>query len=345
MDKKSNFLFLLFSIIFTETHAAKGSNRHQFGSTKLFVFGDSYVDTGNSRNPASSSWKEPYGITFPGKPTGRFSDGRVLTDYIASFSGISSPIAFERRKLVKKSKLQFGMNFACGGTGVFDTLDNGPNMTTQINFFQQQVEQEVYSKCNLNSSVALVSLAGNDYGAFLAKHVDLKDLRAFTSSIIDQLAINLERIRSLGVPKIAVTAVEPMGCLPQSTASSSYQNCSETWNLISNFHNQILQQTVQKLNGESRKSVFTILDLNSAFRSAFKSQDSAGNLKFKHPLKPCCVGVSKEYSCGSVDKTGARKYTTCKNPELSFFWDTLHPSQGGWRAVYSVLQSSLQQLY
>lgn len=48
----------------------------------LFVFGDSYADTGNIRKSLSSSWKQPYGLTFPGKPAGRFSDGRVLTDYI-----------------------------------------------------------------------------------------------------------------------------------------------------------------------------------------------------------------------------------------------------------------------
>lgn len=51
-------------------------------SKKLFVFGDSYADTGNTRKDAPGSWKEPYGITFPGEPTGRFSDGRVLTDYV-----------------------------------------------------------------------------------------------------------------------------------------------------------------------------------------------------------------------------------------------------------------------
>ena len=51
---------------------------------KLFVFGDSYVDTGNNRKPAAKSWQYPYGVTFPGKPTGRFSDGRVLTDYLGN---------------------------------------------------------------------------------------------------------------------------------------------------------------------------------------------------------------------------------------------------------------------
>ncbi|CAK7325255.1 unnamed protein product [Dovyalis caffra] len=63
----------------------KGSDHehHQNGSLKLFVFGDSYADTGNWEKSAAS-WKEPYGFTFPGKPAGRFSDGRVLTDYIGA---------------------------------------------------------------------------------------------------------------------------------------------------------------------------------------------------------------------------------------------------------------------
>jgi hypothetical protein len=75
--------------------------------------------------------------------------------------------------MVKKSKLRFGMNFAYGGTGVFETLlINGPNMTTQINLFEKQLEEEVYSESDLNSSVALVSLAGNDYFALFAKHAD-----------------------------------------------------------------------------------------------------------------------------------------------------------------------------
>jgi hypothetical protein len=56
-------------------------------SLNLIVFGDSYVDTGNFLN--SPSYKLPYGITFPGKPAGRFSDGRVLTDYIGKLSSLS----------------------------------------------------------------------------------------------------------------------------------------------------------------------------------------------------------------------------------------------------------------
>lgn len=60
-----------------------------FRPTKIFVFGDSYVDTGNIPKSVLGSWKEPYGLTFPGKPAGRFSDGRVLTDYLGKFININ----------------------------------------------------------------------------------------------------------------------------------------------------------------------------------------------------------------------------------------------------------------
>jgi hypothetical protein len=46
----------------------------------IYVFGDSYVDTGN--NPVTV---QPYGSDWPGHTAGRWSDGRVLTDYFGKF--------------------------------------------------------------------------------------------------------------------------------------------------------------------------------------------------------------------------------------------------------------------
>lgn len=63
-----------------------------------------------------------------------------------------------------------GLNFAYGGSGVFDTLgDILPNMSTQIGFFEKLMGDSVYNKWDLKSSVVLVCLSGNDYGAFLAQ--------------------------------------------------------------------------------------------------------------------------------------------------------------------------------
>lgn len=53
-----------------------------------------------------------------------------------------------------------------------------------------------------------------------------------------------------------------------------------------------------------------------------------------NPLQPCCVGV---LFCEII--------LLCDKPELTFFWDGLHPSQNGWYAVYQMVQSSLPQIF
>ncbi|XP_022144802.1 GDSL esterase/lipase At5g03610-like [Momordica charantia] len=313
---------------------------------KLFVFGDSYVDTGNHRKPAAKSWKYPYGITFPGKPTGRFSDGRVLTDYLAKYLGVKSPIPYKWRK-VGFRQLKNGMNFAYGGTGVFDTFILSPNMSTQIDFLQQLIDESTYTSQDLQSSVALISLAGNDYAVYQATNGSAQGFQAFITKVVNQLEVNLRRIHGLGVPKIVVTALEPLGCLPSSTVASSFQQCNATENLLVNFHNLLLQQSVAKLNSELKNgtsSTFILLDLYSSFMAALNNKgDHLGNVKFENPLKPCCVGISNAYSCGSVDANG-EKYAICEDPKAAFFWDEVHPSQQGWFAVYSALEANLKQL-
>ncbi|KAJ9684869.1 hypothetical protein PVL29_017046 [Vitis rotundifolia] len=43
-------------------------------------------------------------------------------------------------------------------------------MTIQIDLFRRQLQKKLYTKVDLNSSIALVSLAGNDYTAYLARN-------------------------------------------------------------------------------------------------------------------------------------------------------------------------------
>lgn len=76
------WVFLIIFFVGIEVNASKHHHNARHRHRHLFVFGDSYADTGNINRLLANSWKSPYGETFPGKPTGRFSDGRVLTDFI-----------------------------------------------------------------------------------------------------------------------------------------------------------------------------------------------------------------------------------------------------------------------
>ena len=94
--------------------------------------------------------------------------------------------------------------------------------------------------------------------------------------MIKQLGLNLQRIESLGVRKIVVMNLQPLGCLPSETISYLYKNCSTSGNSLSLVHNQVLEKTVEKLNNKSKESVFVILDMYRAFLSAMKKEGQPG---------------------------------------------------------------------
>ncbi|XP_022925651.1 GDSL esterase/lipase At5g03610-like isoform X2 [Cucurbita moschata] len=328
--------------VYNHHHHRRRHLRHRFRPTKLFVFGDSYADTGNILFPISPALQFPYGITFPGKPIGRFSDGRVLTDFAARHVGLKSPIPFSVRNRVGLRRFkETGVNFAFGGTGVFDTEYPLPNMTTQIDFFQQlRHGDSIFTNTDAQSSVALVSASGNDYAFYFAMNSSRQGLKPFIMSVVSQIIVNLKRIGGLGVKKIAVTGLGPLGCLPVFTAPSSYKQCNETINSLVQFHNLLLKEAVKKLNQETKHSskVF-VVDVYGAFMSIIEGRKRYNNGEFKTPLKPCCYGVGSGFSCGSVDGEGKKMFVLCEDQKAAFFWDSVHPTQQGWAAAISAFKS------
>ncbi|CAI8610784.1 unnamed protein product [Vicia faba] len=323
-------------------------HHHKEPITKLFVFGDSYVDTGNlNKKGFAPSWKQPYGVTFPGKPSGRFSDGRVLTDYIAEYLNVKLPASYSKREYVAPHQLKNGMSFAFCGTGVFETLNQGPNMTTQIDFFQKEIEDKVFTASDFINSVALVSVAINDYNCYTTKNGSIEGLPSFISSVVNQTIKNVIRIKELGVKKVIISNLLPLGCLPYETTLSSFKQCNETTNnLIVTYHNTLLTEAVKKLNQQIEdhsSSLFIVLDIYDSFMWVLKHPST---YNINNELEPCCIGVSSKYFCGMLMEK-VKMYKVCENPESALFWDMGHPTDAGWHAVYTRLRimNALENIY
>jgi len=75
--------FIFFTSIYSQTQAPVARPK----PSALFVFGDSTVDAGNNnfiRTPMKSNFP-PYGRDFINHiPTGRFTNGRLVSDFIGS---------------------------------------------------------------------------------------------------------------------------------------------------------------------------------------------------------------------------------------------------------------------
>lgn len=95
-------------------------------------------------------------------------------------------------------------------------------------------------------------------------------------SLINQLAIDIKRMQAIGVPKIVVTSLPPLGCYPPNTVVSAYTECNETANQLSSFHNLLLNITVNEINNSSspKGQKVVVLDLYKAFLSSIQGTET-----------------------------------------------------------------------
>ncbi|XP_022133148.1 GDSL esterase/lipase At5g03610-like [Momordica charantia] len=342
MESVKLFLPLLFiiSLVAGQGLAHHYSLRRSFEAiNKLFVFGDSYVDTGNVIDGDLVS-KYPNGITWPGKPAGRYSDGYVLTDYFASFLGLKFPIPYvQLHDVVMHID---GVNFAFGGSGVFTTIFPVPKLTDQIDFFQGFIDNSTLTPQYIDSSIALVSVSGNDYMTYFVNHIFdwtrlVMGLKPFIRSMVNTIRDDLKRIHSLGVKKVVVTTLGPLECVPMTTMFLEYERCVTILNLVVDYHNSLLQEAVTKLNNETNTDdpSFSILDLHAAFSSIIQNKGyPKGNITFSTPLEPCNKLVTEQ---------GVMRYKLCEDPKSAFYWDFAHITHQGWLAAFSYLTDTLNK--
>jgi len=84
----------------------------------------------------------------------------------------------------------------------------------------------------------------------------------------------------LGINKVAIGLLEPIGCLPHITVVTFHLSCVGLLNLASEYHNKVLLQTVLELNQQVGKPVYVTLDLYNAFLSTIKTMQKKRDGKF-----------------------------------------------------------------
>lgn len=94
------------------------AEKHPRFFNKIYAFGDSFTDTGNTRSFSGPTGfghvsNPPYGSTFFHHPTNRYSDGRLVIDFVAQ--SLSLPF-LPPYKGLKGNDSFHGVNFAVAGS-------------------------------------------------------------------------------------------------------------------------------------------------------------------------------------------------------------------------------------
>ncbi|XP_022848008.1 GDSL esterase/lipase At1g28570-like isoform X3 [Olea europaea var. sylvestris] len=158
------------------------ASKYACGCYKSIIsFGDSLADTGNLLYLESTSSNEkppsgflPYGETFFHHPTGRFSDGRLIIDFIAQDMGLPFVPPFHGEGNVSRRNYRKGVNFAVGGStaledsffakiGVKIPYAN-VSLAAQLSWFKEFLSTICHKPSNYDNAAMSIYLSLDKYG-------------------------------------------------------------------------------------------------------------------------------------------------------------------------------------
>ncbi|XP_010528706.1 PREDICTED: GDSL esterase/lipase LTL1-like [Tarenaya hassleriana] len=302
----------------------------------FFVFGDSIVDNGNNDYLATTARADrpPYGIDYPPGPTGRFSNGLNIPDFISQELGSEPTLPYLSPELTGE-RLLVGANFASAGIGILN--DTGIQFVSIIRMYQQfeyfeQYQRRVSALIGeeqthrlVAGSLVLICVGGNDFvnNYFLVPY----SLRSQQFSIPDYVVYLLSeyrkiliRLYELGARRILVLGTGPIGCVPAQLAQRSRNGeCVAETQRAAALYNPQLSQMLQDLNSQLGDNVFisgNINDMQDDFitnPSAFGFEDS----------KTACCGQGRYNGVGLCTAVS----NLCPNRDVYAWWDPYHPTE------------------
>ncbi|KAL8129866.1 hypothetical protein V2J09_019021 [Rumex salicifolius] len=317
----------------------------------ILVFGDSTVDTGNNNHLSPVLFLNrgdhaPYGRDYPGHiSTGRFSNGKLLPDFISSVLGLKETVPPFLDPGLSDQDLLTGVSFASSGSG-FDDLTSsatgGIPMSKQRDLMRKYVDKvegiagESEAKRIVNNAVVVLSAGTTD---LVLNFYDLPTRRlqfnitGYHEFILQQLKSFIEEIYEQGCRTIAVSGVPPIGCLPiQITAkftNPKARACLDEQNLEAQTYNDKLQELLPKIQSSLPGSRLLYADIYTPLME-----------RIIHPKK-YDVQVRDKGCCGTgffeVGGLCNKLKPPCKNASEYVFWDSVHPTEATYQYIFLYL--------
>ncbi|CAN1847273.1 GDSL esterase/lipase At5g45670 [Linum perenne] len=297
----------------------------------FFIYGDSLNDCGNNNDldtVAKANYK-PYGVDYPGGPTGRFTNGRTIVDFLAEDLGFDKPISSFAS--AKGDDILRGVNYASGSAGILD--DSGSRLGRNVPLGKQvENHKATFSKIvsmkgnnesameHLNTCLYYMGIGSNDYlnNYFVPNQYDSSKrftpigYGAHLMSVYNQ---NIRTLYQLGARKFVVVGLGKIGCVPytMNLFGTNGTRCIESSNLAAKIFNKELQRLVVRLNIEIKDAKFIYVNTYGM------GDGDPRLLGFKVVNKGCCEA--------RADGQCAEGQAPCTNRGEYIFWDSFHPTE------------------
>ncbi|KAL5552783.1 hypothetical protein UlMin_040184 [Ulmus minor] len=311
----------------------------------IFNFGDSNSDTGG-RSAAFMRIPSPFGSSYFGQPSGRYSDGRLILDFMVEKLNLPDLKAYLDSI---GSNFRHGANFASGGSTIqpvdgkmFEAKFSPFSLDVQIMQFLQLKARtsELYSQGkkleslpkpeDFSRALYTIDIGQNDlYGAL--KFMPLEQVKASLSSITNKLASAIEQLYQQGARTFWIYNTGPVGCLPSSIIYTPSKpedldqiGCLKSHNEVAQEFNRQLKEIVSLLRSKISDAVLTYIDIYSAKFQLISEAEKHG---FIDPLGVCCgkQGDSVVHCGMKAVVDGKEVYgQPCSEPAKYISWDGVH---------------------
>ncbi|CAH8255599.1 unnamed protein product [Arabidopsis lyrata] len=262
----------------------------------LFTFGDSSFDAGNKKFLTSASLPQnfwPYGKSRD-DPKGKFSDGKIVPDFIAKFMGIPHDLP---PALKPGADVSRGASFAVGSASIVGSPRDSLTLNQQVRKFNQMISN--WKVDYIQKSVFMISIGMEDYYNFTKNNpnAEVSAQQAFVTSVTNRLKSDINLLYSSGASKFVVQLLAPLGCLPIARQEFKTGNdCYEKLNDLAKQHNAKIGTMLNEMAETKPDFQFTVFDFyNVILRRTQRNM----NYRFSVTNISCCgVGTHNAYGCG-----------------------------------------------
>ncbi|KAK4427439.1 GDSL esterase/lipase 5 [Sesamum alatum] len=316
----------------------------------LFIFGDSLFDPGNNNYINTSTLDRadfsPYGRTFFHRPTGRFSDGRLISDFIAQHAKqpLIPPYLQPRNDDEKINNNYHGVNFASAGAGALPQTFQGLviDLKTQLKYYKREVAQLSRKKGSAeaarisSTAVYFFSIGTNDYiSPFLLNSSVLATYprSRYVEMVIGNLSTVVRAIYRRGGRKFVFLNLGELGCLPGLRILKPEREgggCLKEASDLAKQHNKALNKLLAKMEQKLQGFQYFVYDFKTSLAQKITHPYKYG---FREGKKACC-GTGRFngiFSCGG--KRPVKEFNLCENPSEFVFWDSYHLTEKAYKQM------------
>ncbi|KAG2241430.1 hypothetical protein Bca52824_096588 [Brassica carinata] len=326
----SFFLSTFLTIVNSEAHC------RNFKS--IISFGDSTADTGNliglsDPDDLPAAAFPPYGETFFHHPTGRFSNGRLIIDFIAEFLGLPFVPPFMdlkmqtlRRELIHGVQLQ---SFKDAMPSLCGSPSDCRNMIKML--------------------ILMGEIGGNDYNYPLFLGKPTEEIRELVPLVVSTISSAITELISMGGKTFLVPGQFPLGCSTTYLQSYNTSNAEEydstgclKWlnEFGKNQGDQLLAELKKLQKLYPHVNIIYADYYNILLRFIQEPAKYVSNpikctnrvLKQTLTFAPCC-GTRGSYSSLFGKTFGLKGLKCCNDPSKYVDWDSAHMTEAAYRLM------------